>query len=633
MLEQLPHVLPTAFGLSAVVYLGLAVTLARHSEETANSSISYFLLLIGAYVAGGAFWYQATDMTLFRIGRSLTMFAASFIPVMLYRLYREYSGTPPSSSLMFALSIIPAITTGLAITNPLHGLIWDARLVDGVVEFTHVLDHVWFRVVASPFSYILFGYSLLALAGRLSSMARAHRSRVILFLVCAVMPYAVNVANTLLDIGPYEFPFTVSTLVALMPLYAFASVRLRVAEFKPIAYQTLFDHVGDAIIVLDDAQRIVSANKRAEEMLGASEAALIGRFPWDEMPEFRSLLVDDPENDLNQTLRITANRFLDVNCAPLTGPGGEQQGTIVVCRDVTERRETLRALADSEQLIRSLVEHSSNGMLRFARADARFRCSFANRAAESFLQSDAGSLVGMPLEKLPMLKPDLLLANFDRGEDGGEVEMEIEAADGERWVRVVAEPVGSDISITLVDITQRKRAENKMLADALQDSLTGALNRRGFEASAPAVFDAHDIGAVVYLDLDEFKSINDRFGHQAGDALLKAFGHRLEFCLRPEDLVARLGGDEFAIVLPGISVDDANHVTQRLIESASEAYIIQGQEIRCTASVGMALKPEHGDDLWDLISLADRAMYSAKGSRQQEAANDLIAVDEATDAS
>ena len=206
MLKQLPHVLPLAFGLAAVVYLGLAVALARRSEETANSSISYFLFLIGAFIAGAAFSYQATDLTLFSIGRVLTLFAAGFIPVMLYRLYREYSGIPPSTPMMLALSIIPAVTTGLAITNPIHGLLWETQFVEGVVEIAHIRDNLWFRIVSIPFTYVLFGYSLLALAGRLSSLARAHRSRVMLLIFCALMPFVVNVANTLLDIGPYEFP-------------------------------------------------------------------------------------------------------------------------------------------------------------------------------------------------------------------------------------------------------------------------------------------------------------------------------------------------------------------------------------------------------------------------------------------
>jgi diguanylate cyclase (GGDEF)-like protein len=201
-------------------------------------------------------------------------------------------------------------------------------------------------------------------------------------------------------------------------------------------------------------------------------------------------------------------------------------------------------------------------------------------------------------------------------------ETSAESPNGETWLRIVGEPVGEDFSVTLIDITQRKRNEDKMLADALRDPLTSVLNRRGFEKEGNALVRAYDRGAVLYIDLNQFKSINDRFGHQAGDALLKAFGHRLEFCLRPEDILGRLGGDEFAIVLPGINVDDARHVAGRLVQTASEAYIIQGQEIKCTASVGIALMPEHGEDLWHLISVADQAMYDAKTQAAEDAAND-----------
>lgn len=639
MIDNLDLILPMGFGFAAIFYVALAVRVLQLAPAGASHSITYFLFLNGATVAGAGLSMAADGAALFGLGRVFTFLGGGFLPVVFYLVYRDYVLGRPHILLLGALCIVPAVTLALAVTNPLHHVLWNVVETANGIEVLAGNEPRWFSRVFLPFAYTVFGYAFVALAGRVQTIARTQRRHVIALLAAAALPYAISLTDRVVPIGPPGFPITSLSLTLMAPFFWWATTTLRVHEFSPLAYQTVFHHLQDAIIMLDRAGRIVSVNRQAERLLGATESELTGAHLWRDLPEIKALLSDSRgDGDVMQTVRLSTSRWFEVTTTPMFGPSGQNQGTIVVCRDVTERKEALRALSDSEHLIRSLIEHSSNGILRFARdqsdPDRRFRCVFANGAAERFL--DKGTLVGMPLEKIALLEPARLLGRFADPEGEGtpiSYETAVETGECERWVRIVGEPVGNDFSVTLIDITQRKETENRILADALRDPLTGVLNRRGFEADAVARLAECTAGAVLYLDLDHFKAINDRFGHQAGDALLKAFGHRLEFCLRPEDILARLGGDEFAIVLPDVSVDDAKHVAQRLVETACEPYIIQGQEIDCTASVGIALMPQHGNELWQLVSVADGAMYNTKSLDCDDLAEDRAAYIDAAVAS
>jgi diguanylate cyclase (GGDEF)-like protein/PAS domain S-box-containing protein len=168
-----------------------------------------------------------------------------------------------------------------------------------------------------------------------------------------------------------------------------------------------------------------------------------------------------------------------------------------------------------------------------------------------------------------------------------------------------------------LDITERKRAEEQIKSLAYHDSLTGLPNRRLFQDRlSMAVAQSHRNSqrlAVLFLDLDRFKSVNDSLGHAAGDRLIQDVAERLRTCLREGDTVARLGGDEFTLLLPGVAqVVDAARVAEKVLDALRVPFLIDERELLATASIGISLYPEDGRDADTLVKNADAAMYRAK---------------------
>ncbi len=166
------------------------------------------------------------------------------------------------------------------------------------------------------------------------------------------------------------------------------------------------------------------------------------------------------------------------------------------------------------------------------------------------------------------------------------------------------------------DITEQKRANEKTEYLANYDYLTGLPNRLNLITTLEKYIADDEIKtlAVLFLDLDKFKPVNDRYGHQVGDQLLIAVAKRLRGCVRDTDLVARLGGDEFIIVLkkPNTSLKASEKVAKKIISAISSLFNISDKQVNINTSIGIALYPEHGKDADDLITLADNAMYESK---------------------
>ncbi|WLI90507.1 diguanylate cyclase [Massilia sp. R2A-15] len=181
------------------------------------------------------------------------------------------------------------------------------------------------------------------------------------------------------------------------------------------------------------------------------------------------------------------------------------------------------------------------------------------------------------------------------------------------------------VAAQLDTAVERMQMQHQLQHMARHDALTGLPNRQLFHdrlesALARAGRSAQGF-ALLYLDLDKFKQVNDRYGHWAGDLLLKEVGVRLQHCVREADTVARLGGDEFVVLLEAVATpQDAEHVTQKILQAFERPVDIGGREVVSRPSIGVAMYPEHGDSVLQLLDYADTAMYAVKQRRAQEQA-------------
>ncbi|MGN2392485.1 bifunctional diguanylate cyclase/phosphodiesterase [Pelomicrobium sp. G1] len=434
----------------------------------------------------------------------------------------------------------------------------------------------------------------------------------------------------------------VAALLLMCQLLAATSVQRR-ESLEALArseekFRALVQNSKDIITIHDPDGRTLYESPSAERILGYGPGGLIGKNPFsiihpreaNAAREAFLRLVQSRDAEFSMELRYrkadgTWIYLETVGVNRLHYPG--INGIVLTSRDVTERKLAEQALKASEQRYMLAMEGASDGMWEI---DTVTKAIYVSPRLRSMLGHPEGTITTLAAWE-ELIHPEdqevyrrALSEHVSGASPHLECEFRVRTADGEyRWVfcrgKAARDRYGKALRMagSVIDITERKRAEARIEHLATRDPLTALPNRVLLHDR----LQQHLIGcqrsgtslALLFIDLDRFKTINDSLGHHVGDELLKQVAQRLEKCVRRDDTLARLGGDEFVVVLAGIREEtDAAQVAQKLLRNLAEPYFIQGRQLATTASIGIAIHPYDGQDIATLMKNADTAMYHAK---------------------
>ncbi len=406
-------------------------------------------------------------------------------------------------------------------------------------------------------------------------------------------------------------------------------------------HRAIIDALPDSLSIKDLDGRFRTANPATARLMGAASADdLIGRTDFDFYPaEVAQRFRDDEARvvsggqsmiiDQQATFAEGRLAWLSTLKVPVRDETGAIVGLITHNRDVTASHTMANELQATRQRLSVALAQMADGLVMYDAHGTILMCNEQYRALFP-LTADArvpGGNLGDVL-RLAAARGEQALPSDTTGEAWAEATLARYKTEGHRtialaegrWIeaRTRALPDGTCLTV-LTDITARKQLENSLRHRAEHDPLTGLANRAAFLARLERAH-AHAAAqggafAVVLVDLDRFKQVNDGFGHQVGDDLLVEVARRLEAVCRSSDLVSRLGGDEFAIVCEGASPDaGTGRLVPGILEALTKPFDVGGVTLMPGCSIGYTVFPEDPGDPGTLVAHADRALYAAKAS-------------------
>ncbi|MFS2012963.1 EAL domain-containing protein [Azospirillum sp. CT11-132] len=400
-------------------------------------------------------------------------------------------------------------------------------------------------------------------------------------------------------------------------------------ESESFARQIL-DNSPECVKVLDMEGRLTFMNIPGVRLMELDSFECLKNQPWEanwpeeRRPQLRASIDIAKRGGTGRFLGFcpTAKgtpKWWDNLVCPLPGADGRPQRLLAISRDVTDIQMARQALEETTALLSGVLESTTDAVVFI---DRDWRITYRNPAAAAIHEGRGIRLGDAFFDAFPQQTESRSLFRKAMADQTPVVFEEFVTALGQ-WTEIHAFPTAQGLSVFFRNVTERRRveeerraAQEKIAQLARLDSLTGLSNRLYFqERLEQALREAPDEGvmAVHYIDLDQFKAVNDTLGHHAGDALLRQVAGRLRGCIGGADLVSRFGGDEFAVLQPNLwGPAEAEDLARCIISALAEPIEIDGAQVRTGTSIGIALSRRDGVEADALLKAADIALYRAK---------------------
>ena len=665
-----------AYAIAGILSLLSAAAVMERKSNPGNRQFALLMLSLSVWSFSSIFEAGALSVAGKLTWSKFQYLGAATISPLWFLFAAEYTNQKKflKKFPQYFVWLIPSVTLILAFTNEFHNLLWEEIIIPNIsVNHVAIYDHgIWFPVHIG-FSYLVLIIGTYWLIRSLLKSPRKKRGQAMVIFLSMAISWAANIIYVL-GLSPVEgldittLAFTLSALVLVWMIFG-----NHLFDLIPIARNTLVDNMPDGVIVLDSDDRVIDINPSAISLSGYEGGSPIGMSIWEMFKDYLELIepLRDKQNiHVELDLPSDPPRYLDVKIDNISTGDKANTGQIISLRNITrrktseieekEQRQFAEALADTASIINSSLDLDDvlNRILEnvdkvvphetanIALVDEQNVARFVKvKGYEKFTSRELVLSVERHVEDLPNLtimaesgKPALI---SDTRADPNWVK----GVPGSGWIRsYIGAPIKRKEKIlgfinleaatpnffqakylnrlgALADQAAIAIENAQLFAEmeklAITDSLTGLYNRRYFFAYAENEIERskryNKHLSIIMMDIDHFKKINDSFGHQIGDQVLKEIADICLAILRRVDVMCRYGGEEFVVLLPETEVADAAHAAERICTAISSLRLkTENGDVSVSVSIGVVEMNKSHNCFEKLLAAADKALYSAK---------------------